>query len=159
MKDFSCRCSNPQEILINFLGGGVMPLFELRNLTNIKDTTQTVRQHKSTETDQQNFVKLCSYKGHNVQICIFTGNADLIFLRSNLYPFCTLAKIMLCNSDETDFLLDCPPLMLEIAIRCIQHSQAMLERGVCKFFLSLFLSLFNKNSIVCTVYKQCLPQY
>ena len=29
-----CKCAYPQEIL------GVMPLFELRNLTKIKDTTQ-----------------------------------------------------------------------------------------------------------------------
>ena len=60
-----------------------------RNLTKIKDTTllKTVRQCNSTETTQQNFAKLCSYERHNVQICIFTGNADLIFLRSNLYPF------------------------------------------------------------------------
>ena len=32
--------------------------------------------------------------------------------RSNLYPFWTLAKIILCNSDETGFLSDCPSLML-----------------------------------------------
>ena len=52
-----------------------------------KDTTETVCQCNSSEATQQNFVKLCSYEGHNVLICIFTGNADLIFLRSNLYPF------------------------------------------------------------------------
>ena len=76
--------------LIFFLGA--MPLFELRNLTKMKDTTETVGQHNSTETAQQNCVKLCSYEGHNVQICIFTGNADLILLRSNLYPlFCPIA--------------------------------------------------------------------
>ena len=34
----------------------------------------------------------------------FIGNADLIYFRSNLYPFWTLAKIILCNSDETGFL-------------------------------------------------------
>ena len=64
------------------------------------------------------------------------GNTDVIFLRRNLYPFWTLAKIILCNSDETDFLFYCPSLMLEIAIRCIQ---AMLERGGIRAF-SLFLS-------------------
>ena len=47
---------------------------------------------------------------------IFTGNADLIFLRSNFYPFWTLAKIILFNSDETGFLSDCLLLMLGIAI-------------------------------------------
>ena len=45
---------------------GAMPLFELRNLTKMKDTTETVGQHNSTETAQKNCVKLCSYEGHNV---------------------------------------------------------------------------------------------
>ena len=68
-------------------------------------------------------------EGHNVWICIFTGNADLILLRSNLYPLFS----------------DCPSLMLEIAIYCIQHSQAMLERRVCELAHSFFHLL--------TVYK------
>ena len=72
------------------------------------------------------------------EICIFTGNADLIFLSSNLYPFWTVAKIILCNSDETGFLSDCPSLLLGIAIGCIQHSQAMLQRGVCELAHSFF---------------------
>ena len=76
----------------------------------------------------------------------FTGNADLIFLRNNLYPFWTLAKIIFCNSDETGFLFDCPSLMLGIAIRYIQHSQAMLERGVSMWACSLFLS-FTMNGL------------
>ncbi|XP_078325935.1 uncharacterized protein LOC111122494 isoform X2 [Crassostrea virginica] len=41
-------------------------LFELRNLIQIKDTTKTVCQHNSSETAQQNFLKLCSDEGHNV---------------------------------------------------------------------------------------------
>ena len=70
-----------------------MPLFELLNLAKMKDTTETVGQHNSTEPAQQNCVKLCSYEGHNVCICIFTGNADLILLTSNLYPpFCPIAR-------------------------------------------------------------------
>ena len=36
------------------------------------------------------------------------------------------------------FLSDCPSLMLGIAIHCIQHSQAMLERGVCELAHSFF---------------------
>ena len=36
------------------------------------------------------------------------------------------------------FLSDCPSLMLGIAIHCIQHSQAILERGVCEFAHSFF---------------------
>ena len=60
------------------------------------------------------------------------------FLRSNLYPFWTLAKTILCNSDKTSYLSDCPSLMLGIAIRCIQHSQTMLERGVSELAHSFF---------------------
>ena len=41
-------------------------LFELRNLTKIEDTTETVSQRNSSETAQQNFLKLCSNEGHNV---------------------------------------------------------------------------------------------
>ena len=46
------------------------------------------------------------------------------------------------------FLSDCPSLMLGIAIHCIQHSQAMLEHGVCELahsffhFATLFQHLF-----------------
>ena len=36
------------------------------------------------------------------------------------------------------FLSDCPSLMLGIAIHCIQHSQAMLERGVFELAHSFF---------------------
>ena len=36
------------------------------------------------------------------------------------------------------FLSDCPSLMLGMAIHCIQHSQAMLERGVCELAHSFF---------------------
>ena len=54
MKDLICSFAYPQEILIQFCLG-VTPLFELRNLTNIKDVTQKVLQRNSTETTQQNF--------------------------------------------------------------------------------------------------------
>ena len=61
-----CRCAYPQEILIQcyfvfilyFLG--VMPIFEQRNLTKMKDTTQ----NNSTEIAQQNVVvmkDMCRY--------------------------------------------------------------------------------------------------
>ena len=74
-----------QEILIQFFFFlEVMPIFKLRrNLTKIKETTQ----NGSSETAIQNFVKLCSYEGHNVFMCIFTGKIDLKFLRSNVYTF------------------------------------------------------------------------
>ena len=40
--------------------------FELRNLTKMKDTTETVCQRNSSETAQQNFLKLCINEGLNV---------------------------------------------------------------------------------------------
>ena len=45
---------------------GAMPIFELRNLTKMKDAIETVGQHNSTETAQQNCVKLYGNEGHNV---------------------------------------------------------------------------------------------
>ena len=57
-----------------------------------QSVSQSVRQscfscqRNSSETAQQNFMKLCSYKGHNVKMCIFSGNFDLIFcLRITLF--------------------------------------------------------------------------
>ena len=65
----------------------------------------------------------------------FTGT--LIFKEQFIYLL-NLAKIILCNSDETGFLFDCPSLMLRIVIRCIQHSQAIVERDVCEPAHSFF---------------------
>ena len=55
-----CRCAYPQEIFIPFFSR-IYALYELRNLTKMKDTTETVGQTNSTETAQQNCVKLCKY--------------------------------------------------------------------------------------------------
>ena len=60
------RNAYPQEILIQFFLSLNYALFELRNLTKMKDTTDTVCQRNSSETAQQNFLKLCSNEGHNV---------------------------------------------------------------------------------------------
>ena len=60
-----CRCAYTQEIVIQFFSRSYA-LFELRNLTKMKDTTETVCQRNSSETTQQNFVKLCSCEGHNI---------------------------------------------------------------------------------------------
>ena len=38
----------------------------IRNLTKMKETTETFCQRNSYEAAQQNFIKLCSYEGHNV---------------------------------------------------------------------------------------------
>ena len=43
------------------------------------------------------------------------------------------------------FLSDYPSLMLGIAIHCIQHSQAMLERGVCELAHSFFHYVYLKE--------------
>ena len=61
-----CRCAYPQEILIQFFFSELCPLFELRILAKIKDTTKTVCLHNFSEAAQQNFLKLFSYEGHNV---------------------------------------------------------------------------------------------
>ena len=49
-----------------FLSSRSYDNFELRTLANMKDTTETVCQRISSETAQQNFVKLYSYEGLNV---------------------------------------------------------------------------------------------
>ena len=51
------------------------------------------------------------------------------------------------------FLSDCPPLMLGIAIHCIQHSQAMLERGVCELAHSFFHIDFDIVLLVISNFK------
>ena len=48
------------------------------------------------------------------------------------------------------FLSDCQSLILGIAIHCIQHSQAMLERGVCELAHSFFhFFIFFLQFFVC----------
>ena len=63
------------------------PFLNLEIWPKLHILLKTVRQGNSIETAQQNFMKLFSYEGHNMKICIFTGNAVLICLKSNLYPF------------------------------------------------------------------------
>ena len=62
-------------------------LFELRNLAKVKDTTETVCQRNSSETAQQNFVKLCSCEGHTMYMCIPRGNFGSIFFFIVVTPF------------------------------------------------------------------------
>ena len=75
-----CRYAYPQEILIQFFSWNYA-LFELRNLTKMKNTSETVCQRNSSEAAQQNFVKHCSYEGPtcNVIMCISTRNSDSFF--------------------------------------------------------------------------------
>ena len=94
-----------------------MPLFELRNLTKMKDTTQNSSSAlKPLNRIWWNFVVMMDI------ICRYSFFRKCWFdhLRSKLYPFWNLAKIILCNSNETGFLFDCPSLMLGITIRCMQ---------------------------------------
>ena len=61
-KLFSYEGHNVQiAVLIQFFFLGVMLFFELKNLANMKDTTETIYQRDSSEIAQQNFEKLCSY--------------------------------------------------------------------------------------------------
>ena len=131
-------------ILIHFFFWEICPFFNLEIWPKLEILLKTVRQRSSTETAQQNFVKLCSYKGHKVKICIFTGNADLIFLRSNVYPFWTLAKIILCKSDKTGIISDCPSLMLGIVVFVV-HS---IPNQCWSVEYSSMLTLFFHLSLV-----------
>ena len=76
----------------------------------MKDTTETVCQLNSSETAEQNFLKLSSNEGHIVFICISTGNFDSIFFSRSyaLFELRNLAKMKdttqtVCqrNSSET----------------------------------------------------------
>ena len=69
-------------------------LFDLRNLNN---TTETVCQCNSSEATQQNFMKLCSYEGHNILMCISTGNFDSFLTKMKN----TTETVCQCNSTET----------------------------------------------------------
>ena len=55
---------------------------------------------------------------------------------------CAFLQEMLVDPFEeqfiSPFLSDCPSLMLGIAFHSIQHSHAMLERGVCELAHSFF---------------------
>ena len=54
-------------------------------MAKMKDTTETVCQRNSSETAQQNYVKLCRYEGYNVKMGISTGNFDLMLSGQCLY--------------------------------------------------------------------------
>ena len=53
------------DILIQFFSGSNAP-FRTSKFDEMKDTTETVGQHDSTETAHKNCVKLCIYERHNV---------------------------------------------------------------------------------------------
>ena len=70
-------------------------------MTKMKDTTETVYQRNSSETAQQNFVKLFSYAFlQEMLICFFKG---AIYIPLELWPklFCaTQMKLVFCPIDR-----------------------------------------------------------
>ena len=112
-------------------------LFELRHLDKMKDTTKTACQHNFFDTAQQNFMKRCSYEGHNVYICIYTWNFDAIsFL--GITPFfnleiCLKWKILLktvcqLNSSEApqqNFVYFV--VMKDIPCRCAYPQEILIQ--------------------------------
>ena len=116
----------------------VMPLFILKNLTKIK---------KWSETAQQNLATLCSYR--------------YAFLQGmqiwSLYPFWTLAKIMLCIfcvSFITNLLPEwpIPSFIMVICIMCSILKQICNDGALgiwaCSLFLSLFFTIMQKSQEV-----------
>ena len=57
------------------------------------------------------------------------------------------------------FLSDCPSLMLGIVIHCIQHSQAMLVRGVCELAHSFFHLITFKKELLQSLNSNTLLAY
>ena len=109
---------------------GVMPLFELWNWPKWKMLLKT-----TTEIAQQNFVELSELWSTSCVAMHFYRKCWFDLFKEQFISFLNFGQnYILCNSDETCFL----SLMLGIAICCIQHSQAMLERGVCELAHSFF---------------------
>ena len=74
--------------------------FELRNLAKIKYPTETECQRNSSKTALQNFMKLYSYEGPTVQMCVFAGifpGSSAPFERGNFTE-----TVCQGNSSETD---------------------------------------------------------
>ena len=133
-----CRCAYPQEILIeSFLGE--MPLLNLEIWPKWK-ILKTILQRNSTETFNRISWHFVVMKDIMCRYAFLQEMLIWSFLRSNLYPFWTLVKIIFETGFQTGFLSDCPSLMLGIAIPCLQHSQAILEHGVCELAHSFFLN-------------------
>ena len=84
---------------IFFLGG--MPLFELRTLKILPKEFVSATESRSTEFCETVYLwwTLCIY------IYIFPQNADLIFSRSNLYPFWTLPNLFCATQMKLVFCL------------------------------------------------------
>ena len=104
-------------------------------------------QHNSSEAAQQNFVKLCSYEGHNVQMCISTWNFDSIFF-SELNPF--LLRNLAKMKDTTETV--CQHMLNRISwyfvvVKGIPCRCAYLQEILIQFFFSLNYALFELRNL------------
>ena len=132
VKDIPCRIAYSQEIQIQFFLSELHPFWTLKF-----DQNKRYYSKQFVSATPLNSMKLCSYEGHSVDMCFYRKCWFDLF-KERFISLLNLAKVILCNSDETSFLSDCLSLMHEIANPCIQHSQAMLERGLCELAHSFF---------------------
>ena len=102
-------------------------LFELRKLTKMKDTTETVGQHNSTETAQQNCMKFVVMK--------------------DIMCRCAFLQEMLVDPFEeqfiSPFLSDCPSLMPFIVYSILKHCRSV--GYVSLLTLSFILSVYFRK--------------
>ena len=110
----------------------ILPKWQIHVLLEQMSSTTSLK--RSTEfPDLWNFVVMkdipcrCAYPQEILIQFFFSPSYALFELRN-------LAKMKV----TTGFLSDCLSLMLGIAIPCIEHSQAMLEHGVCELAYSFF---------------------
>ena len=102
-------------------------LFELRNLAKMKDTTVFL-------------VSAIPLKPLN------RIGWNFVVMKDIMCRYAFLQEMLIWSfwgAINIPFLCDCLSLMLGIAIHCIQHSQAMLERGVCELAHSFFHKVNN----------------
>ena len=122
MKDIMCRCAYPQEILIPLFFSELRPFWTSKFDENERyywnSWSAQLHWNRSTEL-HWNFVVMKD-----------------IMCRCAFYRKCWFDPFE--EQFISPFLSDCPSLMLGIAIYCIQHSLAMLERGVCELAHSFF---------------------
>ena len=113
---------------------GITPFLNLKT-TKIKDTTEqfvSATPPKPLNRFSWKFVVM-----KDIMHCYRKCRFDLF--KEQIISLWTLAKIF-CATQMKLVLSDCSSLMFGIAIRCIQHSQAMLERGLCELAHSFFHS-------------------
>ena len=115
----------------------------------MKDTTETVCQRNSSETVQQNLVKLCRNKGHNVQMkfwfIFFSWNYALFQLRNLTKMKDTTETVCQRNSSETaqqNFV------KLSVVINDIMCRYAFYRKCWFDLFKGHFISLLNLNYFV-----------